>query len=225
MPDANGKYYFTDFKDELKARGFDGFSDADLGTYVNRGYFHVARKRRWYWEETTDDFTIAPGATYVDLWPTVAGELPNFRSLDKLYVTSAGFEAKLRPLSDKEFFEKWLPLNLTSAANRGEPAGYYIWQNRLYVLSPPSQSRTFTAHYHRRITPLVGPTDQPITPIHLDEAIVQASLIRVHQRSNEPSLAVIAKEELGEIFDDMEDDEEELMDEQQERVSPDDTWL
>lgn len=225
MPDADGKFYLSDYVDELKARGFDGFSDIHLQTYVNRGYYHVARKRRWTWEQTTDTFTIAPGAAYVDLWPTVAGELPNFRSLKALYTTTPGSEAKLRPLADHEFFDQWLPLDLTSTSNRGEPGAYYIWQNRLYVLSPPSAARTFMAHYWRRLSHLVNPTDQPLTPVHLDEAVLQAALIRAHQRASEPALAVYAKEELGEIFDDMEDDEAEMMDEQPERVRPDDTWL
>lgn len=224
MPDANGKLFFIDFKTELRTRGFDGFQDAELGTFVNRGYFHVARKSQWYWEETTDVFTIAPGASSVDLWPGGA-ELPSFRSLDHLYVTTAGFQKKLMPMTKDEFFEKWLSQDLTQAAVRGEPAYYYVWAGKLYVLQPPQQSRDFIAHYHRRVSWLMNDTDQPLTPLHLDEAILDAARIRAHNRAIEPNLAQLARLDLEEVFDDMRDDEEELMDESQDRVEPDQSWL
>lgn len=225
MPDGNGRYYFSDYVAELQARGFDGFSPADLKTYINRGYFHIARKSRWYWEETTDTFTVSPGSAFVDLWPTNAGELPNFRSLDKLYCTTPGSEGKLRVLSRDEFFEQWLPKDLTQATFRGEPRGYFVWQSKLYILPPPATARTYIAHYHQRVSLLVSDTSQPITPVHLDEAIIDAALIRAHNRANESALAQLARADLDEVFDDMRDDEEELMDELQERVTPDDSWL
>ena len=72
---------------------------------------------------------------------------------------------------------------------------------------------------------MVNPTDVPITPQHLDEAIMIAAIIRCHKRSNEPTLAQLAEQDLEEFFDDMRDDEEELMGEKQDRVKPDRTWL
>lgn len=225
MPDVSGKYYLSDYIAELQARGFNGFSAADLTTYVNRGYFHVARKARWLWEQTTDTFTLAPGAAYVDLWPTVAGELPNFRSLDKLYITTTNYRRKLNPMKDDDFFLKWLGEDLTLTSNQAEPSWYYIWQGKLYILPPPNASRTFLAHYHQRVSALVNPTDQPITPQHLDEAILDAALIRAHSRAQEPQLATMKRSDLEEVFDDMRDDEEEQMDEVQWRVEPDNTWL
>lgn len=224
MPDVNGKFYFIDFKTELKNRGFDGFQDSELGTFVNRGYFHVARKSQWYWEETTDAFTITPGAASVDLWPAGV-ELPNFRTLDHLYVTTAGHTSKLQPMNKDDFFEQWLSQDLTQAAIRSEPTHYYVWSGKLYVLSPPASSRDFIAHYHRRVSAMMGDTDQPLTPIHLDEAILDAARIRAHNRALEPSLAQLARGDLEEVFDDMRDDEEEMMDEEQDRVQPDNGWL
>ena len=225
MPDANGKFYLSDYIAELKARGFDGFSDADLTTFVNRGYFHIARKAPWYWEETTDTFTIAPGASSVDLWPAGGGELPYFKTLDKLFVTTAGHTARLKPMDDEEFFDHYLSQDLTSSSLRGEPTKYYVYNGKLYILRPPNASRDFRAHFHRRVAPLVNPTDQPLTPQHLDEAILTAAIIRCHKRSNEPTLAALAQADLEEFFDDMRDDEEMLMGEQQDRVRPDNTWL
>lgn len=221
MPTPSGQYQLQDYLTELRARGFDGFSTADLTTYVNRGYSHVARKSQWYWEETTDTFTVAPGSASVSL----ATELPNFRSLDRLYVTTAGQERPLTPMSDQEFFDNWLSADLTATKNRGEPDSYYLWNNNLYILSPPQSSRTFIAYYHQRVTPLVNPTDSPITPQHLDEGILIAALIRCHKRANEIGLAQMAQADLEEFFDDMRDDEEMLMANQPERILPDDTWL
>jgi len=224
MPTSSGQYQLQDYLVELKARGFDGFVDADLTTYTNRGYFHVARKSRWQWEQTTDPFTIAPGSAYVTLWPAPAGELPNFRSLDKAVVTTAGFTKVLKPLPDEKFF-KFLGLDLTLTQYQGEPSGYYVYQNRLYILPPPQANRSFLAYYSQRVSPLVSPIDVPITPQHLDEAIILGALIRCHQRANEVNLANQAEADLEEIFDDMRDDEEMQMAEQLDRVRPYNSWL
>lgn len=225
MPTGSGQYQLQDYIAELQARGFDGFTAADLTAFTNRGYFHVARKSQWYWQETTDAFSLTPGSTYVSLWPAVSGELPNFRSLDKLVITDANFTTVLKPLKDEDFF-KYLGKDLTLTAYRGEPTGYYVYQNRLYVLPPPNRNpTTLLAYYHQRVSPLVSPTDVPITPQHLDEAILLAALVRCHKRANEPELANLAEADLEGFFDDMRDDEEELMGEQLDRVRPDNSWL
>src|SRR5262245_16040205 len=104
MPDANGQMQLQDFQAELQRLGFDGYSPNDLASYVNRGYFHVARKNRWYWEQTTDVFSTVVGQPVIQLWPKANGELPNLRSLDKLYCTTLGHEARLQPASDDDFF-------------------------------------------------------------------------------------------------------------------------
>lgn len=227
MPDANGQWYAVDHVTDLQSRGFDGFTPATLLDMVNDGYFEVARKSQWSWERTSDAFTLAPGSPFVTVG---AGgtELPNFRGIEKLFVTTGGQQRKLKPLSDDDFFEKWLYKDLTAAQSRGEPGGYYVFQNKLYILPPPSGSRDFIAYYRQRVAKLTANTDLtglPITPIHLDEAVKLASRIRAHQRAMEPSLAAIAEGELEEIYDDMRDDEENIMEEQQERVKPDNTWL
>jgi len=130
-------------------------------------------------------------------------------------------------LSDDDFFEKWLYKDLTSGQSRGEPSSYYVWQNKLYILPPPAASRDFIAYYRQRTVKLTQNTDAtglPITPIHLDEALKLASRIRAHERALEPQLASTLQGELEELYDDMRDDEENLMEEQQERVKPDDQW-
>ena len=219
MPTSSGQFQLQDYLAELQNRGFDGFTAADLTTYINRGYFHVASKSQWMWEQTTQALTIAPGASYALL-----SAITNFRSLDKLVVTTAGQTRVLKPMTDERFYS-YLAKDLTLATYRSEPMGYYIYQNRLYVLPPPATSRDFLAYYHQRVNPLVLVTDVPLTPQHLDEAIILASLIRCHRRANEPTLAALVEQDLDEFFDNMRDDESELMEEYQDRVKPDNTWL
>jgi hypothetical protein len=223
MPTASGQFQLQDYLAELVSRGFDGYSTLDQTTYVNRGYFNVARRSQWYWEETTDAFTIAPGAYYASLWP-VGTELPNFRSLDKVVVTTATYNKRLHLLDEDEFY-KYLGKDLTQTQWQGEPTSYFVFQQKLYVLPPPQASRDFLAYYHQRVSPLVSPTDVPITPQHLDEAIMLATLVRCHKRANELSLAAQMEADLEEFFDDMRDDETMITAEEVERTSPDNTWL
>lgn len=234
MPTSDGRYVLNDFVNELIALGFSGYANQDLVTYVNRGYYHVARKNRWYWEQTTDSFTLQPGSFSVPLWPTTAGELPNFRSLDRVYLTlPATSQVKLNPMHEEEFFRDWLSQDLSVAQVRGTPNKYRIHNGQLYILSPPQVPTTFLAHYHQRVSPLTNanaypltpPSDVPITPAHLDEAILIGAKIICHKRATEMSLAATEQMALDEFFDDMKDDDAELMDEEFTRVAPDDTWL
>lgn len=229
MPNLAGQYFLDDYVAELRAMGFDGYSPADLETYINRGYFYVARKSLWYWEQTTDVFTVTPGSFGPILWPASSGELPLFRSLDRLYISSAGRQDRLTVVDERKFFDSWLPKDLTAAASRGTPESYYVWNQQLYVLPPPASSTDFLAYYHRRVAALThavpGVSDLPITPVHLDEAILKAAKLRCHQRAQELSLAQSEAVDLAEVFDDMSDDDSEIMDELQQRVTPDDQWL
>jgi DNA replicative helicase MCM subunit Mcm2 (Cdc46/Mcm family) len=100
-----------------------------------------------------------------------------------------------------------------------------VWRNRLYLIPPPSVDLTFDVWYHQRVSDLEDPEDVPITPKDLDEAILLAARIRAHRRAQEPDLAQEARAELEEMFDNMRDDEEEVMQEEPDRVRPDNTWL
>lgn len=232
MATSNGQYVLDDFVAELKAMGFDGFQDSDLQTYVNRGYFAVARKNRWSWEETTDQFTLNAGDTNVQLWPN-GTELPYFKSLDKLFLITAGQQRRITPNDEDDFYENWLSRDLTAASSRGNPETYFIHGGRLYILPPPQATRTFEAHFHRRVAPLTdankypaaSPTDVPLTPPDLDEAILIAAKIRCHKRAQELTLATQERVDLEEFYDDMKDEEAEIMDELPDRVRPDNTWL
>lgn len=225
MPDPSGRYYFTDYKAELQARGFDGFADADLGTYVNRAYFAVARKSRWYWERMSANFSIIPGQPAITLWPTVGGALPYFKSLRQVMCITADHRVRLKVADQQDFLDNWLSQDLTQAKLQGEPARYYEWDGSLYILPVAKGARDYIAYYHRVVPPLVQPTDIPITPPDMDEVILDAARMRAHTRSNEISLASLARTDVEEAFDDMRDQEEERMEEEPNRVLPDNTWL
>src|SRR5215471_14099802 len=224
--------------DELDGRILRRIMEADSEWHGYKDPYDAAEREQdeaqaaidaQYWEQTSDPFHIDPGAAYVPLWPLTSGELPYFRSLDKVYITTAQYAGKLEPLSDDDFTDQWLSQDLTQVAARGTPSWYMVWNQLLYILPPPSVPMDFIAHYTRRIAPMThttpGTTDVPITPPHLDEAILLAAKVRCHTRAQELSLAATANAELMDVFDDMADDDTEIMDEQLDRVSPDDTWL
>jgi hypothetical protein len=211
---------YGEFKTELKNRGFDGFSDDDLGRYVNWGYFYVAKKFPWYWEQTTFSFTIPVGQ-----YSIATTSIPNFRALDYVTVTTEGYRGVLEGMKQEVFFKQWLALDLESSDNRGEPSNYFVYEAKLFILPPPTTDRDFIVHYRQRVAVMAEDTDTPLTPAHLDEAIVLAALARCHRRANELALAAQVEVDLMEFFDDMYTDEEFQMAQVQDRILPDDTWL
>ncbi len=225
MPDVNGQYQLQDYIAELQSRGFDQFTVADLTTFINRGYFHVARRSRWFWEQATATIAWTPGLASVDLWPVAGGQLQYFKSLDYFYITTSGRFQRIPPLKRSTFFERYMTMDFSDASNWGTPAGYYIEGQKLYLVRPTNVALTATVHFKRRPVLLVGSTDVPITPADLDEAILLGALMRCHKRAQEPTLAAITESDLEEIFDDMRDEENDRMDELQERVRPDNQWL
>jgi len=225
MPDTDGKYYMSDFIADLQQRGFDALAPAELNAIVNRAYFAVAKKSRWEWEKTKTAFTLDPGQFQVSVACVSTSDLPNFRSLDRLYMTTAGVEKKLLLMKEEVFVTNYLNLDLTRPEHRNEPSQYFVFDEQLYVLNPPASTRAFLAYYFQRPTWITDDFDHFVTPQHLDEAIIDASRVRAHTRVNEPALAMAARSDLEEAFDDMRDDEEEEMQEYQERTSPDNTWL
>jgi hypothetical protein len=225
MPDPSGRYFFQDYKTELQARGFDGFTEADLGTYINRAYFAVARKSRWYWERVSETFTITAGQPNIDVWPLVGGKLNYFKSLREVMCITPDFRRRMQVADRNDFLNHYLSQDLTRLASRSEPTMYYEWDGSLYLLPVAQYDRAYIAYYHRVVPPLVNPTDIPITPPDMDEVILDAARARCHTRSNELSLASLAMADVEEAFDDMKDQEEDRMEEEPNRVIPDNTWL
>jgi hypothetical protein len=152
-------------------------------------------------------------------------DIPNFRSLDEVYLNLGSQRWKLEPIEEIDFFEKWWTTIPQMALSRSRPTNYYVYgTSLLYLLPIAEQVYTVSIHYHRRVVDLVAPTDVPITPSYLDEAIMLATLIRVHERVHEVVLAGQARADLEEIFDEMRVDDDNMMAEEQERTVPDDQW-
>jgi hypothetical protein len=225
MPDAQGKYNLGDFVEDLQERGFDGFSPEQLRRIVNRAYFAVAKKSRWEWEKVQGSFSLAPGSNFVEFGsPTSA--FPTLKTVDRVYLTRSGTDTtgKLSVAGEADFYQNWLMVDPAQVGRQNTPSRYFAYDGKLYVIAPPSTSCEFVVHYYQQPVALLGDTDVPVTPQHLDEAIIDASRVRAHTRANEPGLAVSARSDLEEGYDDLRDQEEEDMHELQERVTPDRSW-
>jgi hypothetical protein len=218
-----------DFDAELIARGFDAFSQPTRFRYINWGYMRIARRARWLWEQTSYTTDLVPGDTGIGAHadaPDGVHPLGYLKSITKVYITGPSTSrAKLRPLSDDEFFEQWFHLDLTDASTRSTPMGYYGWEDKVWILPPPDETTTVVVHYKQQMVELTGDGDIPLTPPDLDEAIITAALIRCHKRASEITLMQQNQGELEEVFTDMATDESFFEEEQPLRVSPDDQWL
>jgi hypothetical protein len=204
----------------LKNRGFDGFEPEDLDRYINWSYFEIARKGRWFWEDSYIDATFQPGDVYF-----ASSAVPNFRELKEVYSIQPDREGKLLRLSEGEFKQNWLPLDLTTPQFRAQPDSYYFLHDQLYLIPPPEVAITVRVFYYARVVPLVAEGDTPITPADMDEAIILGALKRTHTRANEPTQAALRDADLQAVVADMHTDEVMRDEEYQERVEPDDTWL
>jgi hypothetical protein len=221
--DSNGQMQLVDFRNELINRGFDGFLPADLNQLVNRGYFFLARKVPWYWG--VSNYSVAVPTTG-QIPVNDVGNVLGFKSMEAVYYkrTANSYE-RLHPLTESEFRNSHLP-NFQEGV-KGEPSVYYIDGQTLWVLPAPTSAGTKTVElrYNKRPTAMVADTDVPVTPVDYDELILLAALSRAHKRANEVSLAMVVEQDLQEAFGDMLDLEGTRMQDQQERVTPDDGWL
>ena len=221
--DSNGQMQLVDFRTELINRGFDGFLPADLNMLVNRGYFFIARKVPWYWGMA--NYSVAVPTTG-QIAVTDVGNVLGFKSVEAVYLKrSATSYERLNPLTESEFRSAHLPGYQEGV--RGDPANYYIDGTTLWVLPVPASAgtKTIELRYNKRPSAMTVDTDVPVTPVDYDELILLAALSRAHKRANEISLAMIVEQDLQEAFGDMLDLEGTRMQDQQERVTPDNGWL
>ncbi len=223
MPDANGQMQLVDFRQELKNRGFDGFSDADLTQLINRGYFYVARKTQTYWD-AKDYSGPVPADGKLSVLDT--GAINGFKSVEAVYFKNGSTYTRLDPIDNSVFRESYFP-DYQRGGTAGAPSVYYIDGNTLWVLPKLASVGTATIElrYNSRPTPLLANSEVPITPIDYDEVIMLSGLVRAHKRANEMQLAIVVQSDLDEAFDDIRDLEATRMRDVQERVVPDDGWL
>jgi hypothetical protein len=221
-----GRMTLDDFDKELITRGFDGVDQQYRYRYINWGYRTVARKAPFTWEQRAQDIALDSGDYLISLSASSSGaDLNNFKSIEKVFISTDPYRRRLHLASDDEFFNTWRVSDLDAAAGRGTPTTYYELEGNIYILPPPSQPVVITVHYHQQPARLVNPDDVPITPEDLDEAIVEATLIKIHNRVGEFIQSDQARTDFAEIMDDELSNETLRQGEGQERTEPDNTWL
>lgn len=194
-----------------------------MDRYINWAYYEIARKSRWFWEQSQIDVTMTGSEAGVSL-----SVLGNVKEISQVDVITSGQSRKLTEMDDDVFFNTWLPHGdelWSDASLRSEPSQYYLFDETLYFLPPPRSTRKYRVYYYSYVKPLVADSDKPITPADLDEAITLGAAKRCHIRVNEPSQAVARERDLSVVYDDMHTDETMKDLGHQDRVEPDDTWL
>jgi hypothetical protein len=221
MPDVNGKLQFVDYKSQLIARGFDSFSDADLGTYINFGYRYIARSFPFSWEESQRDYSIDPGTYQIG----ISGSAPlTANSIETVVIKSANYNRKLEPEEERRFKRRWLYKDLTQASAQGPTDLYYVWHNAIWLLPPPQVTTVYTVYFYQYLLDMVQSTDTPVMAQIYDELILDAALVRCHRRAHELQLAADAQARVDAAINDLLAADVWTMEELQERTLPDDQW-
>jgi hypothetical protein len=223
VPTTNGQLQLQDYDNALVARGFDGFQPAERTQLINMGYRYVARKNTSAWLQSSKTYTMAPG----DPPLSVAGaSVLGADDVNQVFVMTDPYRRKLRVADERVFERKWLPLDLTAASNRSPaPDFYYVFAGAIYILPPPQTTLSILVYFNSYLPDMVAVTDVPATPQIYDEVILDASLVRAHRRAHELQLAQEAQVRVDEAMMDILADDVWTMEEQQERVVPDDQWL
>jgi hypothetical protein len=221
MPTATGKLQLEDYDDALLVRGFDAFSQSTRYQLINLGYRFVARAMPFSWEETFQTYSATPGQVVI---ATALG-LPNdISSIMRAYLTTDPYRGKLAPEIEERFVQRWLPLDFTKQQNWGIPSKYYYWEDNLYVLPPPQIATQFTVYFRQYLPDMIQPTDVSVMPQVMDEIVLDAALVRAHQRAQEVQLAAEAQQRVDAGIADLLQDDVWQMEELQERTLPDDQW-
>jgi len=222
MPTPTGKLQLQDYDAALIARGFDAFQQSERYQMINFGYRDVANAMPYSWEESYQDFAIAPGTFSI----AVASASPlTPSSIETIVITTDPYRRVLIPETDDQRFKrKWLYQDLTATAIRGQTAKYYVWQSTIYLLPPPQLQTTYRVFFHQWLPDMVGITDVTALPQAFDEVILDAALVRCHRRAHELSLAADAQGRVNSAIDGMLQNDVWVMEELQERTLPDDQW-
>ena len=204
------------------ARGFSAFQPAERNQLINFGYRYIARKFPFFWERSTQTYTINAG----DAPLSIQGGAPlTPDSVMGVDIVSDNYRRKLEVASEDYFNRRWRYQSYTLAANRAVPLRYYLFINNLYLLPPPQVQIQIKVYFYQYLPDMTLAGDVPVTPQILDEVILDAALVRAHRRAHELTLAGEAQGRVNEALDDMAQDDIWEMEELQERVLPDDQWL
>jgi hypothetical protein len=229
MPDpGTGKMTITEYKEEIRARGFDGYTSAELEGMLYRAFLYIARKFPWYWRETTITVAYPTDGSY-DLQVHENTNGIGIRAVEAVYLTkypSASSRIRLEALTKGEFWDVYF--RDLSAGVKGTPEAYFVNENQLHALPllSPVGAAQLDIHFLRK--PASGGISIETThldcPVEWEEAIIDATLVRCHRRANEISLAQVKQAEVNEFLDDMQDETNSRLDDQQDRVLPDNSW-
>jgi|SRR5215471_2961634 len=212
-----------DYDAALVARGFDGYEPDERKQIINHGYRYVSRKYSWAWEQWHRVFTINPGDGPISM----QGASPiGADNITGAYVLTDPYRRKLLVMRQEVFERKWFPLDLTDPQNaQAAPSYYYVFNEEIYILAPVQMPVDVLIYFKNYMPDMVADTDTPVTPQIMDEMILDASLVRAHRRAHEIDLAQDAQSRVDEAVMDMLQDDVWTMEEQQERVLPDNQWL
>lgn len=222
MPTGTGKLQLQDYDAALIARGFDAFLPAERYQMINFAYREIARKFPFTWEQSSHTYTVNPGTASVAIQGGAPASASNIMAV---FVTTAGQRMKLQPERYRRFIDYWLVQDLTLASNRSTSSRYFLFEGSLYLLPPPQAVTDYTVYFSQYLPDMVAVTDPPVTPQAFDELILDASLVRCHRRAHEMELAADAQSRVNDALDDLLQNDIFQMEERQDRVLPDDSWL
>jgi hypothetical protein len=212
----------TDYDAALVVRGFDGFQQNERYQMINFGYRYVARKFPWSWEQNFQRYTVNPGGFKITLANASDVGTDN---VERVVLQTDPYRRQLSPVTEDYFFRNYYPLDLSIAQNRGISDHYIVWNGDLYFLKPPSVQLVFNVTFKEFLVDMTTPDSTPALPQIMDELILNAALVRCHERSKELTLAQEMQARVDEAIADMLMSDAFAMDELQERVLPDDQWL
>lgn len=204
------------FVTELQNRGWSRFATADLQKYLDFGLRDVMRDAKWIMRGHIIPFTSSASKV-----PFASIDSSDFRQVERLYLKTSGRERRLEPMTDDEFYQRWLPLDPTK--NTGEPEKYYVRRDAdggfVYLKPAPNKTYSFEAHVVSTSTAFGGNNASPL-PERFDEIILVAAEIYCFRRAREWEAMQVAKMEYREkILAELVEDGQ-LMEERQNRVVP-----
>jgi hypothetical protein len=186
---------------ELKNRGFEGFSPADLQRYIDWGFRKIVRMASWDWEQDIISVTQQIGDYTLGIDP-LSTEIPLLRDLTRIIDSTAGSMHELQPMTEDEYFDRWATADLSAAANRGTPDRYFFaWKNQIYILPPPNSIRTYQVYYYKYIGDAASGLNA--LPNDWEEAVLLSAECICHYRARQPQFAQECEARLQEMLYEM----------------------
>jgi hypothetical protein len=154
---------FSDLKTEFAERGFDDFSDARRGTFINAARAELDRLHLWPWREKS-----ATGVA-----PFTVADLGIIES-----VTNETTDCRLQAAQFRDLVDAHGDLSTS-----GTPDCYYIaWPSGSPVVATyPSNSDTIGVQYWKVTVDLSAAGDEPASPDDVHPLIVDLAVVRAYR--------------------------------------------